>query len=653
MAGERRVGCTDTEKPETTEKDDKKESELEKYWKAVKDNPADFTGWTYLLQYVEQENNVEDAQEAFDAFFNHYPYCYGYWKKFADILKKNDEVEKAITVFERGVKAIPLSVELWLHYISFVTESRECENVERIQELYRKALNAAGSDFRADRLWDSVIHWEKQHNNLQNVTRLYDELLNIPLQLYSHHFDNFKLFVNSHHPKEILSLDEFFKLREQVLAKRSNSSSAEEEDGPDDQHLTDEAPPGVESEGGKSDEAEANKLRTKIIEIRQAAHKETEEEVSKRWAFEEGIKRPYFHVKPLERSQLKNWKDYLDFEIEYGSHDRVVVLFERCLIATALYEDFWLKYARYIEQHSVEAARNVYKRACNTHLPKKPSIHLTWAAFEESQGNYEEAWKILTNLEKNIPGLAMVALRRISLERRRSNFSAAGALFQQYMDTAATKEIRSFFAIKYSRFLSKVCQDLHKAKQVLKEAIENDETNPKLHLQLLDIEYQIQPINEDSILDTFEFTLSADMSLQSKIKFSQRRIEFLEDFGNNITKLLAAYDEHQKVLKEAHIEKKRKMVETGEDSVEKRAKLDGGVVNNNCSRANGSKDVLSTSSVGAAVSGNNELSNAAAAAVQPNAPFQYAHWGSYQNAAGYGGYPHPHWSSYNNQYYPS
>lgn len=38
-----------------SEKEEKKESELEKYWKAVKDNPADFTGWTYLLQYVEQE----------------------------------------------------------------------------------------------------------------------------------------------------------------------------------------------------------------------------------------------------------------------------------------------------------------------------------------------------------------------------------------------------------------------------------------------------------------------------------------------------------------------------------------------------------------------------------------------------------------------
>lgn len=29
--------------------------EYEKFWKAVVENPQDFTGWVYLLQYVEQE----------------------------------------------------------------------------------------------------------------------------------------------------------------------------------------------------------------------------------------------------------------------------------------------------------------------------------------------------------------------------------------------------------------------------------------------------------------------------------------------------------------------------------------------------------------------------------------------------------------------
>ena len=38
-----------------TEAKRQKETELGKYWKTVEDNPMDFTGWTYLLQYVEQE----------------------------------------------------------------------------------------------------------------------------------------------------------------------------------------------------------------------------------------------------------------------------------------------------------------------------------------------------------------------------------------------------------------------------------------------------------------------------------------------------------------------------------------------------------------------------------------------------------------------
>lgn len=80
------------------------------------------------------------------------------------------------------------------------------------------------------------------------------------------------------------------------------------------------------------------------------------------------IKRPYFHVKPLDRTQLKAWHTYLDWEMaeaeaaravtegtgvegQEGSevkegiagHRRVQILFERCLIACAFYEEFWDK----------------------------------------------------------------------------------------------------------------------------------------------------------------------------------------------------------------------------------------------------------------------------------------------------------------------
>ena len=43
---------------------------LGKYWKAVKENVSDFTGWTYLLQYVEQEvsNNFTVTWQAWQGF---------------------------------------------------------------------------------------------------------------------------------------------------------------------------------------------------------------------------------------------------------------------------------------------------------------------------------------------------------------------------------------------------------------------------------------------------------------------------------------------------------------------------------------------------------------------------------------------------------
>ena len=57
--------------------------------------------------------------------------------------------------------------------------------------------------------------------------------------------------------------------------------------------------------------------------------------------------------------QLKNWGDYLDFEIkraakEGGDPRTVEVLFERCLIACALYEEFWSKYAEYLEGRKMD-----------------------------------------------------------------------------------------------------------------------------------------------------------------------------------------------------------------------------------------------------------------------------------------------------------
>lgn len=46
------------EKPDESVEEKKVLPELEKYWKAVNDDPTNFTGWTYLLQYVDMEVRI-------------------------------------------------------------------------------------------------------------------------------------------------------------------------------------------------------------------------------------------------------------------------------------------------------------------------------------------------------------------------------------------------------------------------------------------------------------------------------------------------------------------------------------------------------------------------------------------------------------------
>jgi pre-mRNA-processing factor 39 len=48
-------------------------------------------------------------------------------------------------------------------------------------------------------------------------------------------------------------------------------------------------------------------------------------------------------VKALDKAQLDNWTQYLEFEISQGIPERIHLLFERCMIACALYEEFWIK----------------------------------------------------------------------------------------------------------------------------------------------------------------------------------------------------------------------------------------------------------------------------------------------------------------------
>lgn len=264
----------------------------------------------------------------------------------------------------------------------------------------------------------------------------------------------------------------------------------------------------------------------------------------------------------MERCQLKNWKEYLDFEIEKGDRKRVLVLFERCLIACALYDEFWLKLIRYLESQNdvelVEHTRDAFQRACTVHHPDKPSLHMLWSAFEESQENYSSASEILVNLEKTCPNLLQIAYRRINLSRRQGDFEKSAELYEQYITNAKNKNISSSLAIKYARFVHKIKKDLQAGLTILKSALEKDPSNARLVLQMIDLALQREVVDEEEVVSIMDsFMTREGMDPEQKVLFAQRKVEFLEDFGSTSKGLQDAQRALQIAFNKANDAKKK------------------------------------------------------------------------------------------------
>lgn len=336
--------------------------------------------------------------------------------------------------------------------------------------------------------------------------------------------------LNQNDPKELLSSEEYDQLKLEIFRERKISTEV-------DIKLTDE---------------EIQAIRKKTKERRLVHHQKTEKEITDRWTFEEGIKRPYFHVKPLERGQLKNWKNYLEFEIERGNESRIDILFERCLIACALYDEYWLLYAQHLEsrwnekadqRHDIEKKlRSVYRRACTVHVYDKPNLYLMWSNFEERtckiylfsfgqsyiinfliKGNLHRAGLILDLLEKVAPKLDSLAVRRINLARRQGDNEKVIGFYRKYIESAR-KDAGTLapLSLRASRFASKILGDETLAEEFIDKALEKEPRNWRLYMQLFDVRFQRKPVDVDGCVQALSRGLKSKCDLEQRCRFAHR-----------------------------------------------------------------------------------------------------------------------------------
>ena len=113
-------------------------------------------------------------------------------------------------------------------------------------------------------------------------------------------------------------------------------------------------------------------------------------------------------------------------------------------------------------------------------------------------------------------------------------------------------------SVKYSRFLRLIVNDNATASSVLQSILDNtDGTNAKIFMQLLDIELHIHPLVAENVVKILDAAIATKaMPSRQKLLFSQRKIEFMEDFGPDISCIQNAKDDHEKLTEDVKKEAK-------------------------------------------------------------------------------------------------
>lgn len=449
--------------------------------------------------------------EIYRKILNEYPLCYGYWRKLADIYAVQGLDEQVIRVYEDALQYLPVCVEIWAAYCNWKASKKSEEEARRyfLRSLFERAIVATGSGFKSCLIWDKYIEFEKAKKRFEHVGELYWRILHIPNEKLHDYYSRFKLFMDAKGRK----MEHYGA----SLPSQFDKSALQLEPNDPCTVYTDYETK-VEMHYSALCEVTRQTRLKEIISV----YETTLKEYNKRRIFEQNIKRTFFHAKSLDEAQLEVWRKYLEFEEKEADHEKIVLLYERCIVPLCNYSEFWERYANYIfAQHGEAAARKIFQRGIEKFLSKRPDLYLAQGHFEESLRKLDAAryfYKLV--YEKIAPGLFDAIFRHLNLERRAGNLSEVEILYELALKAAEESgqdTLIVFVSSHYAKYQLYTRNNPEKMIEIYEKALA--EITGKKALYLAYIQSLSQLRNEETRLNTVKKTFSQAVSESSQVIF--------------------------------------------------------------------------------------------------------------------------------------
>ncbi|KAJ6941550.1 pre-mRNA-processing factor 39 isoform X2 [Populus alba x Populus x berolinensis] len=524
-------------------------AEEDHLWSIVKANSLDFDAWTALIDETEKVagDRILKIRKVYDAFLVEFPLCYGYWKKYADHEARLGFMDKVVEVYERAVLGVTYSVDIWLHYCMFAISTYG--DPETVRRLFERGLAYVGTDYMSYPLWDKYIEYEEVHAEWGRVAMIYTRILEIPNRKLDDYFNRFKAFAASRPLSEL-------KTAEEAAAAAAAAPTLSEDRSQADEG---EVHPDLAEQPSKPASAgltEAEELE-KYIAIREEIYKKAKEFDNKIFDFENAIRRPYFHVRPLNVAELENWHNYLDDIERENDVNKVVKLYERCVIACANYTEYWIRYVLCMEATgNMDLANNALARATQVFVKRQPEIHIFAARLKEQNGDVSGARAAYQVVHAEIaPGLLEAIIKHANMEHRLGNLEDAFSLYEQAIAIEKGKEhsqvLPALYA-QYARFVYLASNNVEKAREILLEGLENAQFSKPLLEALIHFETFL-PLPKridylDSLVDKFILPNSDSVNAASASEREELSCIFLEFLGifGDAQSIKKAADRHAK-----------------------------------------------------------------------------------------------------------
>lgn len=366
--------------------------------------------------------------------------------------------------------------------------------------------------------WDKYLEYEERQEAHDRVFAILKRVIHIPLHQYARYFDRFHKLASTQPITELASAEDLARHRAEVLAEPSQYGAPKSE-------------PEIERD-----------IRLKIDATFSEIFYKTQTEVQKRWTYEAELKRPYFHVKELDHEQLLACHKYLEFEEQEGDKNRILYLYERCMSICALYDEFWFRYARWMQRQKgkEEEVRNIYLRAAMFVPISRPGIRLQFAFFEEMQGRIDIARDLYAAILEQLPDAVEVIVSWANMERRQKGLDAAIQVYKQQIDsTAVDLFTKAVLVTKWAFLLWKIKGSVEEARTVFVNNVQWYADSREFWQKWFEFELE-QPTSAETEAQQAERIRNVVEEMRSKSRIShelkseiiQQYLNYLEERGD-------------------------------------------------------------------------------------------------------------------------